>query len=76
MSDQSTAALDGMTSVPGGRFTMGATGFYPDEGPPRAVELDGFAVDRHPVTVREFRRFVAETGYVTVAERPLYPAAG
>jgi sulfatase modifying factor 1 len=55
---------------------MGATGFYPDEGPPRAVELDGFAVDRHPVTVREFRRFVAETGYVTVAERPLYPAAG
>jgi formylglycine-generating enzyme required for sulfatase activity len=75
MSDESTAARDGMTSVPAGRFTMGATGFYPDEGPPRAVELDGFAVDRHPVTVREFRRFVAETGYVTVAERPLDPAA-
>jgi sulfatase modifying factor 1 len=75
MSDRSTAARDGMASVPAGRFTMGATGFYPDEGPPRAVELDGFAVDRHPVTVREFRRFVAETGYVTVAERPLDPAA-
>jgi formylglycine-generating enzyme required for sulfatase activity len=30
-------------------------------------------MDRHPVTVREFRRFVRDTGYVTVAERPLDP---
>ena len=28
----------------------------------------------HPVTNAEFRRFVKETGYVTVAERPLDPA--
>jgi formylglycine-generating enzyme len=36
-------------------------------------------MDRHAVTVREFRRFVGETAYVTVAERALdaaqYPEA-
>jgi formylglycine-generating enzyme required for sulfatase activity len=38
------------------------------------VAVDGFRVDRHPVTVDAFRRFVCATGYVTVAERPLDPA--
>jgi sulfatase modifying factor 1 len=36
-------------------------------------------LDRHPVMVAEFRRFVTETGYVTLAQRPpdqgLYPDA-
>jgi formylglycine-generating enzyme required for sulfatase activity len=39
----------------------------------RRVEVDGFWMDDHPVTVAEFRRFVRATGYVTVAERPLDP---
>ena len=38
------------------------------------VEVDGFWIDRHPVTVAEFREFVSTTGYRTVAERPLEPA--
>ena len=38
------------------------------------MEVDGFWMDDHMVTVAEFRRFVAATGYVTVAERPLDPA--
>ena len=29
-----------------------------------------FAIDRGPVTVEQFARFVDETGYLTVAERP------
>jgi formylglycine-generating enzyme len=33
------------------------------------VEVGGFWIDPHPVTVAEFRRFVKATGYVTVAER-------
>ena len=33
-----------------------------------------FAVERHPVTNAQFAEFVADTGYVTVAERPLDPA--
>jgi sulfatase modifying factor 1 len=63
-----------MAVIPAGRFTMGSTRFYVEEGPEREVELDRFAIDRHPVTVREFRRFVADTGYQTVAERPPDPA--
>jgi formylglycine-generating enzyme len=53
---------------------MGATGFYPEEAPVREVVVDAFLVDRHPVTVAQFRRFVEETGYVTLAERPLDPS--
>ena len=63
-----------MTWVPGGGFQMGSADFYPEERPVRKVEVDGFWVDEHPVTVREYRRFVRATGYVTVAERPLDPA--
>lgn len=64
----------GMVRVPGGSFRMGSSGFYPEEGPVREVGVDSFQLDRHPVTVSEFRRFVDGSGYVTVAERPLDPA--
>ena len=63
-----------MTWIGGGRFQMGSAAFYPEEGPVRGVEVDGFWIDSRPVTVAEFRRFTAATGYVTVAERPLDPA--
>ena len=56
------------SSVPGGEFAMGCDRFYPEEAPVRRVHVDGFWMDEHPVTVAEFRRFVKETGYVTVAE--------
>ena len=35
----------------------------------RRVDVEGFWVDTHAVTVAEFRRFVKATGHVTVAER-------
>jgi formylglycine-generating enzyme len=63
-----------MIRVPGGAFAMGSADFYPEEAPVRTVEVDGFWIDQHPVTVAEFRRFARATGYVTVAERPLDPA--
>jgi formylglycine-generating enzyme len=53
---------------------MGSEGFYPEERPIQGVEVDGFWMDEHPVTAGEFRRFVRETGYVTVPERSLDPA--
>jgi sulfatase modifying factor 1 len=68
------AVVEGMSRLPGGSFLMGSEDFYPEEGPVRRVELEGFWIDIHPVTVTEFRRFVKATGYVTVAERPLDPA--
>jgi formylglycine-generating enzyme required for sulfatase activity len=58
-----------MVWIPGGSFAMGSTDFYPEERPIRRVEVDGFWMDEHPVTVAEFRRFVKATGHTTVAER-------
>jgi formylglycine-generating enzyme required for sulfatase activity len=68
-----------MVRLAGGSFLMGSEDFYPEEGPVRQVEVEGFWIDERPVTVADFRRFVKATGYVTVAERPLdeadYPDA-
>jgi formylglycine-generating enzyme len=63
-----------MAWIPGGRFRMGSDEFYPEERPVRPVAVDGFWIDRGPVTGAEFGRFVEDTGYVAVAERPLDPA--
>jgi formylglycine-generating enzyme required for sulfatase activity len=62
-----------MQLVPGGEFAMGSADFYPEEAPVRRVEVERFWIDERPVTVGQFRRFVQQTGYVTVAERPLDP---
>ena len=47
---------------------MGSDRFYPEERPVREVSVSGLWIDRHPVTVAEFRRFVKATGHVTWAE--------
>jgi sulfatase modifying factor 1 len=60
--------------VPAGSFRMGSDRFYPEEGPVRTATVPDLWVDEHPVTNAQFRRFVAATGYVTVAERA--PHAG
>jgi formylglycine-generating enzyme len=62
-----------MVELSGGMFQMGSDRFYPEERPVHEVSVEPFAIDRHPVTVAEFRRFVKATGHVTWAERP--PAA-
>src|SRR4051812_36112922 len=63
-----------MVRLEGGAFTMGSDDFYPEERPARRVVVEGFRIERHPVTVREFREFVADTGHVTLAERQPDPA--
>ena len=68
------ADVQDMVWVEGGEFLMGSEDFYPEEGPVRRTEVGGFWIDEHPVTAGEFRRFVRETGYATLAERPLDPA--
>ena len=67
-------SADGMVSIPGGTFRMGSDVHYPEEAPARDVSVDEFAIDRFQVTNREYAEFVDETGYITVAERPLDPA--
>ena len=60
--------------VPGGTFRMGSDSHYPEEAPAHYAAVDGFWMDRTPVTNREFRQFVDATGYVTFAEIPPDPA--
>jgi formylglycine-generating enzyme required for sulfatase activity len=45
----------------------------PDALPVHRVSVDGFWMDRTPVTNADFERFVNATGYVTVAEHQLDP---
>jgi formylglycine-generating enzyme required for sulfatase activity len=52
---------------------MGSDDHYPEERPARLVEVSDFLIERAPVTNASYLAFVAETGYVTVAERPLDP---
>jgi sulfatase modifying factor 1 len=58
-----------MTLVAGSTFRMGSPDFYPEERPVHDVSVDDLWVEDHPVTNAAFRRFVADTGHVTVAER-------
>jgi len=56
-----------------GRFLMGSDSHYPEEAPAHWEEVAGFWIQSTPVTNAMFARFVARTGYVTQAERPLDP---
>ena len=68
-----------MVWIPGGEFKMGAVvnghGSHEmpmasnDAEPIHPVRVDGFWMDKTVVTNAEFEKFVAATGYVTIAER-------
>lgn len=62
-----------MVLVEGGDFTMGAGAIYPEETPSLVTHVKSFYMSRTEVTNGEFAKFVGETGYVTLAERNLYP---
>ncbi len=63
----------GMIFIPGGTFRMGSDKHYPEEAPVHRVAVDGFWIDRTPVTNRQFKEFVRATGHVTFAEIPPDP---
>src|SRR5829696_6314878 len=62
-----------MVHVSGGTFRMGSDRHYREEAPVHRVTVNGFWIDRTPVTNAQFRRFVEETGHVTFAELPPKP---
>lgn len=76
---ESTAAHDflgsdnaAMVYIEGGTFHMGSE-LFADSRPVHEVTVNGFWMDEHEVTNAQFARFVAATGYQTIAERPLDP---
>ena len=68
-------ATNGMVLIKAGVFQQGARPMRREEGPPRDTRVAAFWIDRTDVTNADFARFVAATGYVTEAERPLDPKA-
>lgn len=68
-----------LVAIPGGMSLLGSDRHYAEEKPARMVRVTGFQMERFAVTNAAFGAFVAETGYVTVAEPPLdlalYPGA-
>src|SRR6185503_17916896 len=62
-----------MVFIPGGTFLMGSDHHYPEEAPTHRVAVDGFWIDRTPVTNVQFREFVQATGHITLAEIPPDP---
>lgn len=68
-----TEAPSGMAWIPGGAFLMGSDHHYPEEAPAHKVTVKGFWMDIYAVTNIQFRRFVEETQYLTLAERAPNP---
>jgi formylglycine-generating enzyme required for sulfatase activity len=62
-----------MVWIPGGEFRMGSARHYPEERPVHRVAVDGFWMDRAPVTNGRFARFVHATNFTTFAELPPRP---
>ncbi len=63
-----SAVAKNMVWIEGGKSTIGSDFHYLEERPEVEVKLDGFWMDPHPVTNRQFQEFVDATGYVTQAE--------
>jgi sulfatase modifying factor 1 len=59
----------GMVWIPSGGFMMGSDNHHPEEAPAHPATVDGYWIDRYPVTNLEFDHFVRATGHVTLAER-------
>jgi formylglycine-generating enzyme len=74
MNSQIRRPVTGMRRIPAGSFMMGSDRHYPEEAPVHRARVAAFEMDETAVTNRQFAAFVAATGYVTVAERPLDPA--
>jgi formylglycine-generating enzyme required for sulfatase activity len=68
MSSAGSATTSEMVWLDGGQFEMGSDCHYPEEAPRHPVQVDGFWIDRTPVTNRQFSEFVEATGHVTTAE--------
>lgn len=62
-------AEDNMVYFAGGTFMMGSAKGSPQEQPVHQVTVKSFKIDKHPVTVKQFRLFIQQTHYITEADK-------
>ncbi|MEE9439299.1 MAG: formylglycine-generating enzyme family protein [Saprospiraceae bacterium] len=62
-----------MLLIPSGTLYMGGNNIQsdPNEYPNHEIELSSFYMDESEVTNKEFKKFIDETGYITIAERKI-----
>ncbi len=68
---QSKKGLDDkqMVYFKGGIITIGSNNRFPNQKPAFEIKVSAFYIDKSPVTVAEFRRFIEATGFVTEADK-------
>jgi formylglycine-generating enzyme len=66
--DKPLASENEMKLVKAGDFVVGSAA-HKDQFPPIPVKINAFYLDKQPVTVEEFSRFIEATGYITDAEK-------
>src|SRR5215204_326425 len=64
-----------MVWIPAQSTLVGSDEHYPEEGPAREVTVDGFWMQKYQVTNAQITEFISDTGYLTIDEQPLDPAA-
>ena len=64
---------DGFVVIPSGSFVMGSNLYRPEETPVQEVTISAFRISRTEITNAQFAKFVADTGYITMAETGLDP---
>ncbi|MDY7021595.1 MAG: SUMF1/EgtB/PvdO family nonheme iron enzyme, partial [Cyanobacteriota bacterium] len=67
-----SACPENMVFIPEGQFNMGSKQpEFIEEQTVEDVSVSSFCIDAYEITNAEFAKFVEDTGYVSVAERPL-----
>lgn len=62
-----------MLRIPAGNVVIGDPAGYPNERQTMTAPISEFWIDKDEVSNKQYAQFVAATGYITVAERPLDP---
>lgn len=66
---QQTTDFSQMVRFEAGNYLIGSEKGLPNEKPVHEVKLSAFYIDRAPVTVARFRKFITATGYQTEADK-------
>ncbi|MEC4984424.1 MAG: formylglycine-generating enzyme family protein [Oscillatoria sp. PMC 1068.18] len=69
--DRVPSCPEEMVPIAAGTFQMGTDDQYLEEQSAADVSVKSFCIDKYEVTNAQFAKFVKETGYLTIAERPL-----